>query len=103
MLSCPTAVPPLPGLPLNHALMCNICVPLKCLQGWGLSCLSVQPVPSLCDHCREEIPPNIQTKPPLVQLEGTSSCPMAWEKRPTCLVAAPVVGSNKLCLESSLG
>lgn len=61
--------------------MCNVCVLFKCLQEWGLSCLSVQPVLSLCDHCHEEILPNIQTKPPLVQLEGMSSCSLAWEKR----------------------
>ncbi|KAK4817737.1 hypothetical protein QYF61_026537 [Mycteria americana] len=44
--------------------------------GWGLNHFSGQPVPMLDNPFSEEKFPNIQSKPPLVQLEATSSCPI---------------------------
>ncbi|KAK4827323.1 hypothetical protein QYF61_016573 [Mycteria americana] len=45
--------------------------------GWRLNHFPGQPVPVLDNPFREEKFPNIQSKPPLVQLEAISSCPMA--------------------------
>ncbi|KAK4826164.1 LOW QUALITY PROTEIN: hypothetical protein QYF61_005737 [Mycteria americana] len=49
----------------------------KCLQGWRLNHFPGQPVPRLDNPFSEEKFPNIQSKPPLVQLEAISSCPIA--------------------------
>ncbi|KAK4828214.1 hypothetical protein QYF61_024648 [Mycteria americana] len=45
--------------------------------GWRLNHFPGQPVPMLDNPFREVKFPNIQSKPPLVQLEAVSSCPMA--------------------------
>ncbi|KAK4818705.1 hypothetical protein QYF61_017926, partial [Mycteria americana] len=44
--------------------------------GWGLHHIPGQPVPMLDNPSSEEIFPNIQPKPPLVQLEAISSHPI---------------------------
>ncbi|KAK4821205.1 hypothetical protein QYF61_015773 [Mycteria americana] len=46
------------------------------LEGWRLNHLPGQPVPMLDNPFSEEKFPNIQSKPPLVQLEAISSCPI---------------------------
>ncbi|KAK4823957.1 hypothetical protein QYF61_008343 [Mycteria americana] len=46
------------------------------LVGWRLNHFPGQPVPMLDNPFREEKFPNIQSKPPLAQLEATSSCPI---------------------------
>ncbi|KAK4823937.1 hypothetical protein QYF61_008323 [Mycteria americana] len=48
----------------------------KYLQGWRLNHFPGQPVPMLDNPFSEEKFPNIQSKPPLVQLEAISSCPI---------------------------
>ncbi|KAK4824384.1 hypothetical protein QYF61_014044 [Mycteria americana] len=44
--------------------------------GWRLNHFPGQPVPMLDNPLGEEIFPNIQSKPPLAQLEAISSCPI---------------------------
>ncbi|KAK4830648.1 hypothetical protein QYF61_012491 [Mycteria americana] len=63
--------------PLNHAPKRHIYTSFKYLQGWGLNHFPGQPVPMLNNPFGEENCPNIQSKPPLVQLEAIFSCPMA--------------------------
>ncbi|KAK4828566.1 hypothetical protein QYF61_027656 [Mycteria americana] len=46
-------------------------------QGWRLNHFPGQPVPVLDNPFSEEKFPNIRSKPPLVQLETISSCPIA--------------------------
>ncbi|KAK4810953.1 hypothetical protein QYF61_013361 [Mycteria americana] len=46
-------------------------------QGWRLNHFPGQPVPMLDNPFSEEKFPNIQSKPPLAQLEAISSCPIA--------------------------
>ncbi|KAK4815884.1 hypothetical protein QYF61_009935, partial [Mycteria americana] len=48
----------------------------KHLQGWRLNHFPGQPVPMLDNPFSEEKFPNIQSKPPLAQLEAISSCPI---------------------------
>jgi len=43
------------------------------LQGWGLHHFPGQPVPMPDHSSRKEIFPNIQSKPPLTQLEAIAS------------------------------
>ncbi|KAK4832796.1 hypothetical protein QYF61_025664 [Mycteria americana] len=45
-------------------------------KGWRLNHFPGQPVPMLDNPFSKEIVPNIQSKPPLVQLEAISSCPI---------------------------
>ncbi|KAK4809188.1 hypothetical protein QYF61_009385 [Mycteria americana] len=51
----------------------------KYLQGWGLNHFPGQPVPMLDNPFSEVKLPNIQSKPPLAQLEAISSGPMACD------------------------
>ncbi|KAK4808355.1 hypothetical protein QYF61_026958 [Mycteria americana] len=46
------------------------------VQGWRLNRFPRQPVPMLDNPFSEEKFPNIQSKPPLAQLEAISSCPI---------------------------
>jgi len=58
------------------------------LQGWGLHHFPGQPVPMPDHSCSKEIFPNIQSKPPLAQLEAISSRPITrylGEETNTCL------------------
>ncbi|KAK4816763.1 hypothetical protein QYF61_022761, partial [Mycteria americana] len=48
----------------------------KYLQGWRLNHFPGQSVPMLDNPLGEEKFPNIQSKPPLAQLEAISSCPI---------------------------
>ncbi|KAK4824520.1 hypothetical protein QYF61_016100 [Mycteria americana] len=50
---------------------------LSTVQGWRLNHFPGQPVPMLDNPFSGEKFPNIQSKPPLVQLEAMSSCPIA--------------------------
>ncbi|KAK4830313.1 hypothetical protein QYF61_009818 [Mycteria americana] len=45
-------------------------------EGWRLNHFPGQPVPTLDNPFSEEVVPNIQSKPPLAQLEAISSCPI---------------------------
>ncbi|KAK4824899.1 hypothetical protein QYF61_021414 [Mycteria americana] len=74
--SNPTVNLALPSPPLNHVLKCHIYTSFKYLQGWGLNHFPGQPVPMLDNPLGEEIFPNIQSKPPLAQLEAISSRPI---------------------------
>ncbi|KAK4827220.1 hypothetical protein QYF61_015248 [Mycteria americana] len=74
----------------------------ECRKGWRLNHFPGKPVPMLDNTFHEEIFPNIQSKPPLVQLEAISSCSMACylgEETNTHLATTSfqvVVESNKV-------
>ncbi|KAK4806962.1 hypothetical protein QYF61_027329 [Mycteria americana] len=74
----------------------------KYLQGWRLNHFPGQPVPMLDNPFSEEKFPNIQSKPPLAQLEGISSRPITCyltEETDTHLSTTSfqvVVDSNKV-------
>ncbi|KAK4814505.1 hypothetical protein QYF61_021568 [Mycteria americana] len=74
--SGPTVNRTLPSPPLHHVPKHLIQTSFKYLQGWGLNHFPGQPVPMLDNPFSEEKFPNIQSKPPLVQLEAISSCPI---------------------------
>ncbi|KAK4818092.1 hypothetical protein QYF61_005669, partial [Mycteria americana] len=75
--SSPTVNLTLPRPPLHHVPKHLIQTSFKYLQGWRLNHFPGQPVPTLDNPFREVKFPNIQSKPPLVQLEAISSCPNA--------------------------
>ncbi|KAK4821381.1 hypothetical protein QYF61_018919 [Mycteria americana] len=54
----------------------HIYMSFKYLEGWGLHHFPGQPVPTLDNPFSKEFFPNIQSKPPLAQLEAVSSCPI---------------------------
>jgi len=66
-----------PMLPTNHVPIYSIFPFLKHLHGQWLHHLPGQPVTAPDSSYWEEIHPDIQTEPPLVQLEAISSCPIA--------------------------
>ncbi|KAK4808595.1 hypothetical protein QYF61_009898 [Mycteria americana] len=74
--SSPTINLTLPKPPLHHVSKHLIQTSFKYLQGWRLNHFPGQPVPMLDNPFSEEKFPNIQTKPPLAQLETISSCPI---------------------------
>ena len=76
--SSPTVNLTLPSPPLNHFPKCHISTSFKYLQGWWLNHFPGQPVPMLDNPFREDIFPDIRSKPPLVQLEDVSSHPEGW-------------------------
>ncbi|KAK4826194.1 hypothetical protein QYF61_006138 [Mycteria americana] len=75
-LSSPTINLTLPRPPLCHVPKHLIQTSFKYLQGWRLNHFPGQPVPMLDNPFSEEKFPNIQSKPPLVQLEAISSHPI---------------------------
>ncbi|KAK4828379.1 hypothetical protein QYF61_026117, partial [Mycteria americana] len=74
--SSPTINLTLPGPPLHHVPKHLIQTSFKYLQGWRLNHFPGQPVPMLDNPFSEEKFPNIQSKPPLAQLEAISSHPI---------------------------
>ncbi|KAK4830127.1 LOW QUALITY PROTEIN: hypothetical protein QYF61_008554 [Mycteria americana] len=74
--SSPTINLALPSPPLSHVPKHHIYMSFKYLQGWGHNHFPGQPVPMLDHPFGEEIFPNIQSKPPLAQLEAISSRPI---------------------------
>ncbi|KAK4824286.1 hypothetical protein QYF61_013031 [Mycteria americana] len=74
--SSPTVNLTLPSPPLNHVPKHLIQTSFKYLQGWRLNHFPGQPVPMLDNPFSEVKFPNLQSKPPLVQLEAISSCPI---------------------------
>ncbi|KAK4818698.1 hypothetical protein QYF61_017919 [Mycteria americana] len=74
--SSPTVNLTLPRPPLHHVPKHLIQTSFKYLQGWRLNHCPGQPVPMLDNPSGEEIFPNIQSKPPLAQLQAISSCPI---------------------------
>ncbi|KAK4816001.1 hypothetical protein QYF61_010869 [Mycteria americana] len=72
----PTVNLTLPRPPLNHISKCHVQTSFKYFQGWQLNHFTGQPVPVLDNPFSEEKFPNIQSKPPLVQLEAISSHPI---------------------------
>ncbi|KAK4831037.1 hypothetical protein QYF61_014969, partial [Mycteria americana] len=74
--SSPTINLTLPRPPPYHVPKHLIQTSFKYLQGWRLNHFPGQPVPMLDNPFSEEKFPNIQSKPPLVQLEAISSCPI---------------------------
>ncbi|KAK4817794.1 hypothetical protein QYF61_027798 [Mycteria americana] len=75
--SSPTVSLTLPRPPLYHVPKHLIQTSFKYLQGWPLNHFPGQPVPMLDNPFSEVKFPNIQSKPPLAQLEAISSCPIA--------------------------
>ncbi|KAK4831969.1 hypothetical protein QYF61_020352 [Mycteria americana] len=76
--SSPTVNLTLPRPPLHHVPKHLIQTSFKYLQGWRLNHFPGQPVPML-DHPFSEVKfPNIQSKPPLAQLEAISSRPITF-------------------------
>ncbi|KAK4823681.1 hypothetical protein QYF61_005652 [Mycteria americana] len=73
----PTINLTLPRPPLYHVPKHLIQTSFKYLQGWRLNHFPGQPVPMLDNPFSEVKFPNIQSKPPLVQLEAISSHPIA--------------------------
>ncbi|KAK4827101.1 hypothetical protein QYF61_014203 [Mycteria americana] len=63
-------------MPLMATPLYLIQTSFKYLQGWRLNHFPGQPVPMLDNPLGEEKFPNIQSKPPLAQLEAISSCPI---------------------------
>ena len=99
--SSPTVNPTPPCL-LNHVPKCHIYTVFEHLRGWGFHHLPGQPV-AMSDHSFSiEIFPNIQSEPPLMQLEAFASYPIAsWlvEETNTCLTTTSfqaVVEHNKV-------
>ncbi|KAK4812871.1 hypothetical protein QYF61_024168, partial [Mycteria americana] len=76
--SSPTVNLILPRPPLHHVSKHLIQTSFKYLQGWRLNHCPGQPVPMLDNPFSEEKFPNIQSKPPLAQLEAISSCPITF-------------------------
>ncbi|KAK4811009.1 hypothetical protein QYF61_015713 [Mycteria americana] len=74
--SSPTINLTLPRPPLYHVPKHLIQTSFKYLQGWRLNHFLGQPVPRLDNPFSEEKFPNIQSKPPLAQLEAISSHPI---------------------------
>ncbi|KAK4814463.1 hypothetical protein QYF61_018981, partial [Mycteria americana] len=74
--SSPTINLTLPRPPLHHVPKHLIQTSFKYLQGWRLNHFPGQPVPMLDNPFSEVKFPNIQSKPPLAQLEAISSCPI---------------------------
>ncbi|KAK4830892.1 hypothetical protein QYF61_013821 [Mycteria americana] len=74
--SSPTVNLTLPRPPLHHVPKQLIQTSFKYLQGWRLNHFPGQPVPMPDNPLGEEKFPNIQSKPPLAQLEAISSCPI---------------------------
>ncbi|KAK4816773.1 hypothetical protein QYF61_022771 [Mycteria americana] len=75
--SSPTVNLTLPRPPLHHVPKHLIQTSFKYLQGWRLNHFPGQPGPMLDNPFTEVKFPNIQSKPPLQQLEAISSRPMA--------------------------
>ncbi|KAK4830945.1 hypothetical protein QYF61_014404 [Mycteria americana] len=75
--SSPTVNLTLPRPPLHHVPKHLIQTSFKYLQGWRLNHFTGKPVPMLDNPFSEEKFPNIQSKPPLVQLEAITSCPIS--------------------------
>jgi len=69
-------VNPTPPCLLNHVLKCHIYTVFEPLQGWGLHHCPGQPAPRPDHSCSKEIFPNIQSEPPLTQLEAIASRPI---------------------------
>ncbi|KAK4807436.1 hypothetical protein QYF61_001987, partial [Mycteria americana] len=80
--SSPTANLTLPKPPLHHVPKHLIQMSFKYLQGWGLHHFPGQSVPMLDNPLGEEKFPNIQSKPPLAQLEAISSLVESEEVSP---------------------
>ncbi|KAK4812342.1 hypothetical protein QYF61_017119 [Mycteria americana] len=74
--SSPTINLTLPKPPLHHVSKHLIQTSFKYLQGWRLNHFPGQPVPMLDNPLGEGKFPNIQSKPPLAQLEAISSRPV---------------------------
>ncbi|KAK4821029.1 hypothetical protein QYF61_012115 [Mycteria americana] len=74
--SSPTVNLTLPSPPLHHVSKHLIQMSFKYLQGWRLNHCPGQPVPMLDNPFSEEKFPNLQSKPPLAQLEAISSRPI---------------------------
>lgn len=62
--------------PPSHAAKCQVCSFSEHFQGWWLNHCPGQPVPMLNHSYSEEILPNIQLEPPLVQFEAISLYPI---------------------------
>ncbi|KAK4806900.1 hypothetical protein QYF61_012621 [Mycteria americana] len=74
--SSPTVNLTLPRPPLHHVHKHLVQTSFKYLQGWRLNHFPGQPVPMLDNPFSEVKFPNIQSKPPLAQLEAISSPPI---------------------------
>jgi len=68
---------PTPPCLVNHVPKCHIYTVFELLQGWGLHRCPGQPGPTPDRSFSKEIFPNIQSEPPLTQLQAIVSCPIA--------------------------
>ena len=99
--SSPT-INPTPLCLLNHVLKCHIYPFFEHLQGQGLHHFPGQPIPMPDKPFSKEFFPDTQSKPPLMQLEASSSHPIASyleEETNTCLTTTffeVVIKSNKV-------
>jgi len=93
--SSPT-ICPIPPCLLNHIPKCHIYTFFKHLQGWGLDDLPGQPVPMPDRSFSKEIFPDIQSKPPLTQLEAIAYCPIELGEGTNTCSFQVVVESNKV-------
>jgi len=103
----PTVTPTPPCL-LNHVPKCHIHTVFEPLQGWGLPSCPGQPGPRPDHSFRKEIFPDLQSEPPLMQLEAIASrpvtgylgevrpCPSPWSPTPG---TAPLMGPCQLRAE----
>lgn len=68
----PTINPAPPSPPVEHVRKCHIYTTSEYLQGWWLNPFPGQTVPMLDNPGDQQSFPNIQSQPPLVQLEAIS-------------------------------
>lgn len=72
----PAVTPALPWLLLNSVPRCHIYKYFEHFQRWQFYHFHEQPVPMLCYPLSEASFPNMQSEPPLMQLEAISSQPV---------------------------
>jgi len=70
--------PPSPLYLLNHVLKSHIYTFFEHLLGWQLHHFPGQPVPMPDHSFSEELFPNIQSKPALMQLDSAVPAPTTW-------------------------
>jgi len=112
--------------PITTIPKCHLYTFFEPLQGWGLPHCPGQPVPMPDHSFSEEIFPNIQSEPPLTQLEAIASRPVTgylgeeinsllttisdscrrvvrpWPRLPREAVAAPSLAALKARLDGAL-
>jgi len=102
--SSSATINPSPPCLLNHVQKCHIYMFFEHLQGWGLHHCPGQPGPVPDHSFSEDIFPNIQSEPPLTQLEAISSHSIAGylgDGHPSCQTScfrAPLLAQHSWAL-----